>query len=152
MIFAFTRITLFVLLFLIALLHFYWAFGGRKMLRAASPRDLAWFFNLKTPLRIALSLLVIAPISSVFLLCALSVYPEFFPFFKTFYSQFYMIAAGVFMLRGVAGPLINMLAFSQFFKSHRQQNFVDTFIYWNSYVYSPLAFVIGLLFLVISYF
>lgn len=134
---------------MIALLHAYWAIGGKACLQAAWPRDLTWFFQIKQPLRFGLSFFGIAPLAMVFFIAAMILYPDCFPFFERFYPHFCLIAGVTFILRGVSGPLINILAFSQFFKSQRQQQVVDTFIYWNSYLYSPLAFLMGLLFLLV---
>lgn len=131
---SFVTWLLIIILIPITGLHVYWLFGGEKALDGALPNDYYDSKRLFTRHQlIALRIFLLGPVVLTlgFLIgCLLSL----FPFISPYQSMIYKGFAILFIARGLLGPFFNRFTKKNAFKVR------------NAFIYSPVAFLIGILF------
>jgi len=118
----------------ITLIHVYWFLGGEKGLDAALPHDIEILKNkFSLPVIRLINAFLLAPVILVFCMLILSLHDGFLliaPYKKQIYFWFSIL----FILRGVLGWLL----LNKFTKK-------EIFIRNNTFIYSPISLVLGVL-------
>ena len=127
------KLTLTFILFPITCLHVYWLFGGKIALDGALPTDLSKLKKMFSPSIFLLGTIgLLSPVIIVLIYLILSFYISF-GFLDSFKTFSYLFLSIIFLLRGLFGWVINRFTSKTLFKKR------------NSYIYSPISILLGIL-------
>ena len=124
---------------IITAIHIYWFFGGERGLDAALPNDIeAIKKQFSTPMIHFLKGLFLSPIIVVLIFLILSL-TDYFPLLDPHKQSIYFWFSIIFIVRALLGwSVINRVTKK------------DLFIFYNTRLYSPISFFIGILLFTIS--
>ena len=127
-----------IILLPITLLHIYWACDGKIALEGAWPTDLSKITQkLSDKAFFILKFLLLLPVIIV-LICLIGSFYILHPKLMIYNQQLYFIFSMIFIFRGLSGWFINKLSTKPLFQKR------------NTFIYSPIAFLIGILFYLLA--